>query len=366
MNCGLDYLKDICAVPTAPFHEQHILSKLNILSYDFSFNDAVTITQDSQSNLVLNYKNSDVDKHLIYLAHVDHPGFHLTKQDDYLYSARVLGYLNPDLILNSKLNLYSDNASSKGVVIGKSGKDYLVLSENIDDFSFATLSLNPLVVDSFIDAPIIDNYASVALSLSVFERVVEQSLPVNLSIYFTVAEEIGFIGANYALKQLNKSNSLVYSIEASSCLNKDGSFLIPPDSGVVIRTGDNLVKRFSKQAITLAKDSAFGINHVVANMVNGGCESSLFYLNNFITGAIAMPLLNWHNNDLKSSCFVNEKLYLDSFFACEQLLFSIADHFCNFNIDLSIDNVISSKDLLNLNLLKDYNNYFLHQFKKKS
>jgi endoglucanase len=142
-----------------------------------------------------------------------------------------------------------------------------------------------------------DNLMSCVLILATMDRLRRQRSEANLLGVFTRAEEVGFVGAGGVLRSaaLRPSRPLV----VLECSKAFGAVRL--GEGPVLRVGDRMTcfdpwmdLWLGQEAATLQK-SRRSFRFQRALMTGGACEASLFQLHERRVGALAMPLLNYHN-----------------------------------------------------------------------
>lgn len=148
-----------------------------------------------------------------------------------------------------------------------------------------------------------DDLAAVAAACAAFDRLLASKAAANCGLLFTVAEEVGFIGAIHAAR-----NKFIPSGSRLLCLENSRSF--PHDSpigaGAILRVGD----RMSVFSPTLTNEiSALMTAHAKAErataknpfrwqrklMAGGACEATAFAAYGFESTCLCLPLGNYHN-----------------------------------------------------------------------
>lgn len=143
-----------------------------------------------------------------------------------------------------------------------------------------------------------DDLAAVAAALITFERLLAQGDADDAGLLFTVAEEVGFLGAIHA------SNSGIIPRGARLlCLENSRSF--PHDSpigaGAILRVGDRL-SVFSPELTnaltqlyqrTAARSPRFRFQRKL--MAGGACEATAFAALGHESTCLCLPLGNYHN-----------------------------------------------------------------------
>jgi len=149
----------------------------------------------------------------------------------------------------------------------------------------------------------------------------QANAPVRAGLLLTRAEEIGFGGMAEAVGgDLDKSNIYV-NIECSNAAPAGAV----PGAGPIIRVGDRLS--------IFDPDVTAGMGFLAAGlgpdfrfqrklMDGGACEASMLMQAGFRTGALALPLENYHNNGKKG--LRSERIHLDDALGLVKLLVAFA------------------------------------------
>ncbi|MSR44221.1 MAG: hypothetical protein EXS15_02540 [Phycisphaerales bacterium] len=143
-----------------------------------------------------------------------------------------------------------------------------------------------------------DDLAAVAAACAAFDRLLKNKSAANMGLLFTVAEEVGFIGAIHAAR-----NKFIPKNAQLICLENSRSF--PHDSpigaGAIMRVGDrlsvfspSLTNELSKRFTAHAKEHpSFRWQRKL--MAGGACEATAFSAYGFESTCLCLPLGNYHN-----------------------------------------------------------------------
>ncbi|MBT4539321.1 hypothetical protein HOC32_03495, partial [Candidatus Woesearchaeota archaeon] len=254
---ALDILKQICHIPTASFYEEKIRNKLLTICKKL-FEDKVTITEDKYGNVIVHYKgdpNRDNPKSIAYVAHIDHPAFHIENN-----LLRMMGGLNSEVVVGCPVTLISkDHSQKEKTKITETIKDgekikYRTGKEDLSKFAFAILDLPELTtINNVIKAPVLDDLAGVAMSLAALKEIVDNKTKSDVYVVLHIAEEVGLIGAYLIAKQkLLPKETFVISIETSS-YKKGKEVIAKVGNGIVIRQGDARIPAFNVQALEILR-----------------------------------------------------------------------------------------------------------------
>jgi putative aminopeptidase FrvX len=207
------FLREIADVPTTSFFEHRVNNRIRrILTEQFGQNEVVETSADGFGNVIVHYKGSknvDHPLNIAYVVHTDHPGFHATPLASKQLMLKLMGGLNKGLVVGSLVDLYDcyDHelpCITRGIIseefdaesANPSGRYRMATDDHVDQRAFAVLHLPELEIsDSIIRAPVLDDYASIAMSLAALKDVVDKKLSVDVYVVFHRGEEIGFVGA---------------------------------------------------------------------------------------------------------------------------------------------------------------------------
>lgn len=319
----------------------------------------IALTRDLAGNIVLSPRNRPFGhenrRPVYFTAHLDHPAFVVERilapgvvelsfrggvMDEYFKNATITIYTNTDQRVVATL---AGEATDPGV--GNSSakhagpfKHYLAecsladaparaAAESIAVGNVATWDLPPAeVIDGVVHTLACDDLAAAAAALAAFDvlREMAKTQPVeDVRLLFTLAEEIGFVGAIAAAKGLSRDGSPAPAPTIARnarviALENSRSF---PDSpiggGPIVRVGDrlsifspSLTDAVAKRAEEYA--SQFGgsgaqptAQQKLADgprwkwqrklMAGGACEASVFCHSGFEATCVCLALGNYHN-----------------------------------------------------------------------
>jgi len=308
----IDIIQRLLVLPTAHFHEHHILAEV----HRFAAERSLIIDTDEVGNITLSTVDA-APSGLCLTAHMDHPalgfGVHESTRDILF---EKLGGLPVDLARKARVLLYETTTGTGLADPVGGGSVTAFLEEGVPGATaefplfrvrvdeevpegelFAVWDLTPCAFEGTrIIGTACDDLVGVAVALATLERCLEIDMAV--SVLLTRAEETGFGGMLAAVSEGNLERDLVYvNIECSSC--RAGA---PLGAGPVIRVGD---RRWVFDAgvtgalATVARDLD-GKNEsfrVQRRLMDGGvCEATPLSHSGRATGAVALPLDNYHNN----------------------------------------------------------------------
>jgi len=362
-------LERIAPLPTASFCEEHVFRAIEgIVREEFSDSDKITVSRDPIGNLVVHYAGTENRRkplNMAFVAHTDHPAFHLEALANGLYHAKMMGGFNPLLLPGSKIDFHNhdtgDTFINEGTIIGpidqgenNPSSRFLVIpaKPKKDEGSshyrlFGTLKLPKMrVTNGIIKAPVLDDYAGIAMQLGALFQVERGNIPVDLYLVFHRAEEVGFIGAQSASRdRILPKGIFVYSVETSSYLAKrtpDGKpeQIALVGGGPIIRTGDKTVVGFDPEAYVVAhlaglQQQSRGRLVQEQRMYGGSCEEFPYYARRgkqgkvtspiYRSSGICVPLTGWHNGLLDGKTRpILEGIALDDFHGGVDLMAQMA------------------------------------------
>ena len=304
--------KKLLTLPTVAYHEHFVVAAVR--EHIARHEEQISCTSDRFGNLRLSYRGTAKRSAtpIVATAHLDHPGLGwVSSQGKREFEFESLGRLPASRIVGATVRIYNVNndmencvrARVTGGIAGpqlrfrvkaEAGQDARLVGPG----SFAVWDLPPLQRRGRrIYARACDDLAGVAVGLCWLDQLLDRGAPVNAELLLTRAEEIGFGGMLAAVRENSLSRNRVYvNIECSS--TRSGARL---GAGPVIRIGDR------RQVFDPIVASA--LNHVADQcraenpefrfqrklMDSGTCEATALQQAGLTTGALALPLGNYHN-----------------------------------------------------------------------
>jgi putative aminopeptidase FrvX len=304
--------KRLLALPTAAYHEHFVVAAIQ--EY-LAPRKQISCKADRFGNLHLNYHGSPDRSQapIVATAHLDHPALGWVsnlRQREFEFES--LGRLPARRIVGAPVCIYNVHdryvemcvrARVAGLVAGTE-QHFRVKAEAqqslnlVGPGSFAVWDLPPLQRrGDRIYARACDDLAGLSVGLCWLDQLVESGVAVNAGLLLTRAEEIGFGGMLAAVHGNDLGRNCLYvNIECSS--TRSGARL---GEGPVIRVGDK--RQIFDPAV------AGALNHVAERcraenpgfrfqrklMDSGTCEATALQQAGFTTGAVALPLGNYHN-----------------------------------------------------------------------
>lgn len=278
-------LEQVLPVPTAPFHEAGIVELLQ----DFAATTpGVRSRLDSCGNLELVYGPGR--PRLLYQAHMDHPAFHANGDG----TATARGGIKVKEVVGHRLKTLDGATSVEVSGVAKKPVHTIRLrgGRGLKRGTPLILDLPGIrITKDHVRARVIDDLCSVAICLTVVDRLIKARWKGTLGFLFTRAEEVGFVGVSGWVKTTRypKSTTIV-NMETSRALPHT-----PLGAGPIVRVGDR-VCTFDPE-VTMGLTLAAGKRpHQRALMDGGGCEATAFTLAGFSAGAVCLPTKNIHNH----------------------------------------------------------------------
>ena len=312
-------LREVCALPTAPFAEQHVVSYVERF---VAARTRLKLSRDSAGNLLIELASSRSrgarQPCWIFAAHMDHPGFVARRmRDRRTLEAAFHGWVSIDYLRGAKVRFFDDGSEIAGKIIdAQTGRPHhgLTVAERV--LVRITREVAPgspgmfdqgvaRVKGKLFYSRAIDDEGGVAAALAMLDAICRTPTDGHpwafpLGVLLTRAEEEGFIGAVAAVTKprlLRKSDRII-AIECSAQqpYAKQGD-------GVIIRVGDktsifnsSLTYFLTQQAAALAKKDRW-FKYQRALMPGGTCEATVYDAFGYTAAAVCIPLGNYHNMD---------------------------------------------------------------------
>ena len=298
-----DTLRQVLALPTAPFHEAHVARFVEA----FARERDLPCRQDRFGNLYVTYRHGRPRSGpLVLEAHMDHPGFHINAVHGSIAELAFLGKTAATTLDGQSLRVYSDAEGDSGggaakVVRSKPGPGFyrpLMLEAEVPAGvragDFAVFDLPTWQLDGTrLSARAHDDLAQVAAVLCTLDRLARGGDEAHVVGLFTRAEEVGFIGAYGATEaDLLPRDAVIVSLECSG---------LPRERGFVVRCGDKTTV-FDGWATTrlleLADAEAAQDEHFIFQTPiprRGTCNASLYTARGWVATGLTLPMENYHN-----------------------------------------------------------------------
>lgn len=340
----LHLARPVMSLPTTSYHEHFVWRAVR----DFaSGRPRLEVTADRSGNLLLCYdgrrENKCEAEYLITTAHMDHPGLGFNERlSDREFSFERLGGFSPSLARKAAVRIYNlegppEQRGIKGAVVGILGEDedrptaYRVRVESptratrVGPGSFAMWDLKTWNLRGRrLYCRACDDLGGVAVGLAFLDELSRRRAPIKAGLLLTRAEEVGFAGMVGAVDaHFLDSHALYINIECSSILA--GAVM---GAGPVIRVGDRMWTfdpHITAGLVEVARQLATkgrGFRFQRKLMDSGSCEATVLMGTGFRTGAVALPLGNYHNTGEKR--LAPEVIHLDDALNLVDLLVHLA------------------------------------------
>ncbi len=297
-----DLLQRLLSLPTAPFHEHFVSSflcdELESAGLDFQL--------DSHGNILAG--DGGEENSVACVAHMDHPGFEIVGVRGDRVEAEWFGGVGTNYFVKARMVIYDQVTGAvraRGVVEkiwqgaqGRVEKLALRVKGGATEGDFGTWDLVPFRRrGKLIHTKGADDLVGCAVILAALKELKERGIRHGVRAVFTRAEEQGFIGTlGMVYGGLLPASARIISIETSKAL--PGVVL---GGGPVIRLGDR-TSMFHHQMVIFMdhvarelqkRDRRFLYQRRV--MDGGTCEATPYQLEGHVTGGVAVPLRNYHN-----------------------------------------------------------------------
>ena len=345
-NEFLQIAKPLIRVPTAPFHEHFAMGFVRSF---VSQRTQIKSHYDKFGNCLLIYQQvppKSVGDFLILTAHLDHPGMVWKKT---LSPGRahyeILGGVDLKSALATGVRIFDLKGSatqrgSQGSIVGTAaqpGARYPLVeiesSPRIDQGSgsFAMWDLPGFRLRGrTLSGRALDDLAGASVGLCVLDQLCKHQIPGRVGLLLTRAEEVGFVGMLAALEAgFLRRRALYINIECSSI--KAGA---TQGAGPILRVGDRLWvfdPGICGGLVALAEEmtsSDDNFRYQRKLMDSGACEATPLMQSGLRTGAVALPLGNYHNSG-PALQLAPEQIHLDDALMLVRLLIQLAQQGIN-------------------------------------
>lgn len=308
----LSLARQVMTLPTAPFHEHFAMEAVTQFA---AARPGIQLRRDPFGNLLLHYnpKKSRRRPYLIATAHLDHPGLGFPRRlSTREFFFERLGGVDLGLALGSRVRIYDPRCPSgqraRGGRItahlpaeGERPEGFVVevnSGTRLGGQCFAMWDLAPLRQRGHrLYGRACDDLAGATVGLAFLDALFRRGSPARAGLLLTRAEEAGFGGMLAAIRHhCLDSEALYLNIECSSI--SAGAIL---GDGPVIRVGDRwwvFDPRVSGGLVALAQELAEADPQLrfQRKLMDGGiCEATVLTSAGYRTGAVALPLGNYHN-----------------------------------------------------------------------
>ncbi|HVT89276.1 MAG TPA: hypothetical protein VHD56_10520 [Tepidisphaeraceae bacterium] len=303
-------LRELCSVPTAPFAEQRVIEWVERF---VAARPALKLSRDRFNNLLLELPGRSRSKspRLVFVAHMDHPGMVAGRMiDSKTLRANFHGGVLSEYVRGAKVRFFDKGCEIPGTVLSTEpdakrssypGAVTVRVNQPVTRGCPGMFDQGPGRIrgDKFFSR-VCDDLAGAASLLTLLDNLLKKPPANTIAVLLTRAEEDGFVGAiaSVLYPKLLRKTDRVISIETSAMQT-----YAQQGDGVVLRVGDRtsifnsgFMYFLFEQAQALARnDRTFKFQRSL--MPGGTCEATVFDLYGYVTGAICVPLGNYHNMD---------------------------------------------------------------------
>ncbi len=286
-------LEAVLSCPTAPFHE----GAVHALLHEFvAGSKGLRSRIDEHGNLEVRYGPGRPK--LLFHCHTDHPALEVDGPN----TARILGGMRIPALVGAGLMTLDGTGprpTIRSAIRGAKNRVRLTGGKGLAKGTALVLDMPAYRLSGDkIRARAIDDLCAVAACLTMFDRLAAARWRGSVGALFTRAEEVGFAGALGWVRTTDypKSTTII-NLEMSSARPHT-----PQGKGPVLRLGDRITTFIQGVAVDLEsaaqalakKDKTFQYQRAL--MDGGVCEASVFTFSEFRSGALCLPLKNYHNH----------------------------------------------------------------------
>ena len=306
---------ELTALPTAAGREYRVQAYLD--RWLAARSRSLVWQRDGDRNLLITSKKRPTTRTapLLITAHLDHPAFVVSRiiddrtieaefrggvHDPYFDAARLEFHDANDQIVKGRIESLAPISKTRlfKVATVRLSKRHPALSiGDVGRWAFPAPAITGKGSKRLLKTNACDDLAAAAAALCAFDRIRKRRGMEHVGLLFTVAEEVGFIGAIGAA-----TNGLIKKNARLVCLENSRSFPESPiGGGPIVRVGDRmtvfspgLTNEISNLMMAhAAKNSSFRWQRKL--MAGGACEATAFSAFGFQSTCLCLPLGNYHN-----------------------------------------------------------------------
>ena len=302
-NQLLSLARQLLDQPTAPYHEEAVARFIR----EFALARGLPVRTDKFGNLLVRYRRGRGHRPVVFMAHMDHPGFEVIEDSEGGFAmTRFLGNVPREYFrIGARVRVIGGESEQVARIWSLPDVDWareklvrLRVRKPVRRGEFAMWDLPAVKCNhSVIRSRACDDLAGCLTLLGLLEELARNRVSAHVSAVFTRAEEVGFLGAMGAIKSgLIPSSAVLVSIETSKELPH-----APVGAGPIIRVGDRAttfdarVTMFLEDVASRLAKSDRRFRYQRRLMDGGTCESAVLYHNGFRAGAVCIALGNYHN-----------------------------------------------------------------------
>ncbi len=303
----LNILKELTAISGVSANEKEIadvlLDKLNAV--------CDTVLVDKHGNVIGQIEGKNASKTLLFEAHIDRIGLMISNVDDdgFLEFVNIGGFdervlIASEVIINGKINgIIFEKEIDKKPEISNLRIDTGLTKEKVDecikigDFAIVKSEFSELCANQA-SASAMDNRAGIAAVLYALSKIDRNKLNYNLSILFSVQEELGLHGAYTGTKDLAPDAAIIVDVTHGTTQDtKDKTGVFDLGSGAIICRGPNFDYDYTKQLINTAKENNIKYDIEVASASSGTSAWAIQITDKGVSSMlVSIPLKYMHTN----------------------------------------------------------------------
>jgi putative aminopeptidase FrvX len=319
---AVGFLTTFCSIPTAPFREHLVMHQVDAFARKHR---SIRPSRDAFGNtlLVRPGKRASAAPRMIFVAHLDHPGFVAREMTDAkTLEADFRGGVLASLMRGAKARFFGADGEVLARVIQTTADEHgrctsatLRVSRPVqpDNIGMFDVGAGRVKAKRF-HCRCCDDLAGAAAALVMLSELSTKPASVDVGVLLTRGEEQGFIGAIAAAQEgtLLRKDDRIISIECSA-----EQPVARQGEGVVLRVGDktsifdSAFSRFIFNAAQGLGESDKTFRFQRALMPGGTCEATAFDAWGYTAAAVCVALGNYHNMDKPRERIAAEYVHLD-------------------------------------------------------
>jgi putative aminopeptidase FrvX len=289
--------ESVLTLPTAPYHEHRVREFVT----EYCRGLGLRVEWDRVGNVIARYRRGQRGPPLVFVAHMDHPGFEILDGRH----AEFLGGVPKEVFVGAEVRVFGAGRTSRATVVHLDEAAWphrkLVVLRSDHPLRRGEFGMWDVpmfrVRGGLLHATAIDDVLSVVVVLATLAEVARRKLKTHAWGVFTRAEEVGFHGAvEVARSRKIPKSALVISMEMS----RERPWAKIGD-GPVVRVGDRMTTFDTAATLVLQEvaeqcrrqDSTFHYQRCL--MDGGSCEATAFAAFGYRAGGLCLPLGNYHN-----------------------------------------------------------------------
>lgn len=329
------FLTQFCSIPTAPFREHLVMHAVDTFARQHR---TLQSSRDPFGNTLLVRPGRDKTKkpRLIFVAHLDHPGFVAQEMvNAKTVRADFRGGVMANFVRGARIRFFDAGREIVGKVIevtpdadGRADFGSIRVPGRVEPGAIGMFDVGKAVVKKGrLYSRCCDDLAGAASALVMLHEIASKPAKHDVGVLLTRGEEQGFIGALAAVMhpKLLRPTDRVISIECSA-----EQPVAVQGKGVVLRVGDRTSifnSAFSRFIFNVAleleaKDKSFKYQRAL--MPGGTCEATVFDAWGYVSAAVCVPLGNYHNMDKLRERIAPEHVHLDDWTNMVRLFVELA------------------------------------------